>query len=141
MCGKEGPLTASLVEGTEMNLCQGCGKYGKRLNKPVTRQHKPVRAPKPEISEIVTNGYAQKIRTARENKGMTQKDFAQMLNERESVVQKLETGNLKPSINLARKLERVLKITLVEVEEITKVESSKKPSGPLTIGDILNVKK
>ena len=72
---------------------------------------------------------------------MTQKDFAKALNERESIIKKLEGGMYCPPLSLAHKLEKLLKINLVKQEEEDINEPRKgKRDGPLTIGDILQIK-
>jgi putative transcription factor len=141
LCGKDTQLFRALVEGSELNICSGCGKFGKMLQKPVLRVAKAAVQKAPEPSEVVVSDYAQKIRSARERSGMTQKEFALKLNEKESVLHKLENGLYVPPISLARKLEKLLKVKLVEVEQEEKAETGKKASGPLTIGDIINLKK
>ena len=141
LCGKDTQLSAALVEGSELKVCSACGRFGKALQKPVARVAKAPAQKAPEAVEVVVADYAIRIRSAREKSGMTQKDFARFLNEKESMVQKLEAGSLVPPISLAKKLEKALKITLVEVEAEEKVESQKKGAGPLTIGDIINIKK
>lgn len=141
MCGKEGPVVTALVEGTEMTACKGCGKFGKVVHRPAERMKKKAPAKKVELVEVVVDDYAKRIRHAREASGKTQKEFALALNEKESVVQKLETGGLIPPMALAKKLERLLKIKLIEVETEAAVKTSKNSSGPLTIGDLLKVKK
>ncbi len=140
LCGRDTQLFYAMVEGTRLNVCSTCGKFGKMLKKPEQAVRKPV-SRAPEVVEVVVSDYAQKIRSAREKSGMTQKDFARSLNEKESIVHKLESGTFSPPISLARKLEKLLKIKLVEVEEEEKVETQKKGTGSLTIGDIINIKK
>lgn len=142
VCGKDTQLFVAVVEGTKLNVCSNCGRFGKVLRRP------PVVAPKktpgvkaPEPVEVVVTDYALLIRTAREKSGMTQKDFARSLNEKESIIQKIENGLFVPPISMARKLEKLLKIKLVEVEQEGEVSKENRGSGPLTIGDILNVKK
>ena len=44
---------------------------------------------------------------------MTQEQFANLLKERVSVIQKWESGQLKPRIEIAKKLERSLNLTLI----------------------------
>ena len=140
MCGRDTQLFSALVEGTRLNVCATCGKFGKMLKMPERFVKAPVQKA-PEVIEVVVSDYAQKIGRAREKSGMTQKDFAHSLNEKESVVQKLEAGSFSPPISMAKKLEKMLKIKLVEVEEEEKAEPQKKGSGPVTIGDLINVKK
>jgi len=142
LCGKETELFRAKVEGSELNVCAACGKYGKVLQKPVMSMVKHSSVQKAaEPSEVVVSDYAQRIRSAREKSGMTQKEFALKLNEKESIIHKLESDLFVPPIDLAKKLERLLKIKLVEIEEEEKAEAATKSSGPLTIGDIINLKK
>ncbi len=95
----------------------------------------------PETAEVVVSNYAQLIRQAREKSGMTMKEFAMTLNEKESIIHKLENSQFVPPINMAKKLEKLLHIKLVEIEEEEETESSGKSSGSFTIGDIINLKK
>jgi putative transcription factor len=138
LCGKEGPVFSAVVEGSQLSVCQNCGRFGKLLHKPAVHfAKKPSVSKAPEPSEVVVADYAQKIRHARESSGMTQKDFAMKLNEKESIIHKLENGQFVPPISMARKLEKLLKIRLVEVESEEKTDNQRKTSGPLTIGDII----
>ncbi|MFH1064271.1 MAG: multiprotein-bridging factor 1 family protein, partial [Candidatus Woesearchaeota archaeon] len=76
---------------------------------------RPVQQPRRrEVLQLVVDDYADKIRTVREKLGLTQEEFSKRLNERASAMQKIESGQFKPSIETARKLERLLRIQLVE---------------------------
>ena len=61
---------------------------------------------------------------------------------KESLLHKIETGSFEPTIDLARKLERLLHIVLVETrgETLAAVAKSEHKSEGLTIGDILKLK-
>ena len=54
------------------------------------------------------------IRNKRDELGLKQEDFAKMLNEKESIIHKLETGEFKPSLKLAKKLEKKFGLKLIE---------------------------
>lgn len=90
----------------------------------------------------VVDDYPSLIRSARERKGMKQEDFAKLLNERESLVAKWEGGSLKPRLDVAKKVGRVLGISLIEedLEVAAKVESQGKAEIP-TLGDFVKVRK
>ncbi len=143
LCGKETKLFTAKVEGTELNVCSGCGKFGK--------VYKPVSPPKlskpqpqkilPETLEVLTADFSKLIRYAREKLGLTQEEFAKRLNERESFIQKVENGSLEPSIDTARKLEKLLGIKLVEEVVEEHLLGGKKSSQTVTIGDIVQIKK
>lgn len=139
LCGKDEPLSKALVEGTMMAVCKACGKFGKVLSAPAMPQKK-VQQQKAEPSLDVVEDFAQKIRDAREKSGQTQKEFAMKLNEKESLLSKLETGAVKPSIPLAQKLEKLLKIKLVEQQGEGVVVRERNASGRMTIGDVIQEK-
>lgn len=140
MCGKAGPLYTAMVEGTQLKVCEGCGKFGRVIARPVVVQKK-VSQKTPELVEELVEDFAKIIREARERQGVTQKDFALKLNEKESAVQKWESGAMSPSIDTAKKLEKLLKVKLVVKEAPETAVLEKNASGPLTIGDLLIKKK
>jgi putative transcription factor len=96
-----------------------------------------------EESYEVVEDYAERIRRARQRLGWTQAALAQRVREKENVIKRIEAGRLKPSIALARKLERVLGITLLEpiVEESTYSTSKSGEEDYYTIGDFIKIKK
>lgn len=90
----------------------------------------------------VVEDYAVKIKRARERMGWTQAALAQKLRISENVVKRIEAGRLKPSIDLARKLEKLLGIVLLEpIVEEPSSQSLERKSGEdhLTIGDLIEV--
>jgi putative transcription factor len=147
MCGKESQLILAEIEGGELNVCSGCVKYGTVQKKTHNKNFVPVRKnfSKQNTPEFkVVGNYSDLLRSARENKGMKQEDFAKFLNEKESIFTKWESGSLKPRLDVARRLERVLGIKLVERDEIKSVDSEKKKKGgsdEFTLGDFIKIKK
>ena len=153
MCGREERLIKADVEGVELKVCRGCSKYGvvKRVNKVNFGNNKSGsfkrgfsnknKGNRPEY-RIVSN-YSSLIRSAREDKGMSQEDFAKLLNERESVIAKWENGTLRPRLDIARKLGRLLKVSFIRTKkEDEKVEiKHKKKSDGFTLGDFIKVRK
>jgi len=70
-----------------------------------------------EDLELVED-FGELVRRARIKLGLTQQDLAAQLNEKLTVIKKIEAGQFRPSIQLARKLEKFLKIQLLApVEE------------------------
>ena len=145
LCGKDENIIQATIEGVEMNVCRDCAKFGKVINPQITEKiekHRVMKGP-PEFEspEIIVLDFKNKIREAREKKGLNQEDFAKLLNEKASIIHKLETGTFIPSIPLAKKLEKALRIKLIEhtAEELSE---NPKPSstGTMTIGDIINKK-
>ena len=149
MCGKDAPLFKTEIEGTILNVCKGCSKHGKVMKrikresekKKETKQQSALK--KPEIEEFVVVNYSKIIRQARNKLGKTQKEFAQLLNEKESIIQKIETDNFEPPIAMARRFEKILGIKLVETIEVEEESNKqqKRNAKELTIGDVIKLKK
>lgn len=137
MCGKDTNLIKTLIEGSELNVCNRCTKHGKILPKPKKIIIKPKQQYKgPQLFLTVVNDYSQKVKQRRESLGLKQEDLAKTLNEKWSIIQKIESNHFKPSLKLARKLEKFLKIKLVEQREEEKV-TLKTSKDVLTIGDLI----
>lgn len=146
ICGKQEVLYKAIVEGSELLVCSGCGRFGKIISqaqieqKPFPKKHELPKKNKESIDIIVQN-YGELIKKAREKIGLSQEDFAKKINEKISVVHKLETSTFEPSIEFARKLEKFLKVKLVlEYEETGKVNNAK-GNDTVKIGDVVKIKK
>ncbi len=137
MCGHEGVLVRALVEDTELKVCENCAEHGKRMA--IVKERAPA-APmlkRQAMLQGIVDDFAARIKTAREKLGKTQKEFAQMIAEKESVIHHLETGSLEPDMELARKLERQLHITLVEQQEDEIIPTKQSKNEAPTLGDFL----
>lgn len=151
MCGRTGRLFKAMVEGTELNVCKSCSKYGKVVKpvrmdfrqKPKKKVEKKLEiVQKEQVEELVSEDFANLIKKKREKLELTQEKLAKKINEKESLIQKVESGHVRPSLRLARKLQNFLKIKLVEEFKLKKkVLSRKQASGPLTIGDLITIKR
>ena len=149
MCGKQAELFKTSIEGTELNVCRSCSKYGKvlkRIREPIKEKpKKPVKieivSKEPETEELVVEDYAKRIKQKREQMDLTQEKLAKKLNEKESLLQKIESGHMKPSLRLAKKLQNFLGIKLIEEFKPQKRTHAKTSSGPLTIGDLITIKR
>lgn len=153
MCGSEEAVLKADVEGTELNLCKKCSKFGSvisEIKRPVEEKAKKKelrerilieKKPEPEIVQIIVPEYAKLIREKREKLGLGQKDFAMKINEKESLIHNIETGRFEPSIKLAKKIEKFLKINLIEEYKEGKEGLQKIKSNEFTIGDFIKVKK
>ncbi len=126
---------------------------------PVTarRSSRPVVAPRPsrpraadrlaERYEVVPD-YAERVRRARERLGMSQEELAIRVKEKVNVIKRIEAGTLVPPVDLARRLEKVLGIKLLE--PVVEEETLAAPSGggrrrrsedfELTLGDIVEIR-
>ena len=156
MCNNKEAWCRALVEGAEIALCRNCSKFGRvtkeiKVEIPAKKAKKlsiaaQASLPKKEkivIESIVAN-FGAKIKKAREKFGLTQQEFAIKISEKESIVHKLETELMEPNVDLARKLEKILHITLVEQIEEGDDEGvlpgKKAGSEGFTLGDIMRAR-
>ena len=68
------------------------------------------------VKELVED-YHKRIQRGRDKLGWNQEQLGQKINERKSVISKLENRSMKPDDKLVRKLEKALEITLMEAME------------------------
>ncbi|MDO8656123.1 MAG: multiprotein bridging factor aMBF1 [Nanoarchaeota archaeon] len=142
MCGKNNELVTADIEGVELKVCDACSRFGTIRKRVDTRRFTP-KPEKPEGPQFkVVDNYASLVRSAREKKRMTQEEFALFLKEKESVLAHWEAGSVKPSIEAAQRVGRILGISLVEQEiaVLVKIEDGKK-ADELTLGDFIKVRK
>jgi putative transcription factor len=161
VCGRKihGSPIRAIIEGAKLTVCVECSKYGKiireeevelgqRAPKKVTApfsariQKKNVEA-KVEITQEVVEGYHAKIRQAREKLGLSHEELGKKINEKASVLSKLETGKMTPNNVLVTKLEHALKIKLLVPikEEKISHEMPKLPNRETTLGDLIQLNK
>lgn len=166
MCGKEvSSLTTVRIEGAEIDVCNDCSEFGTEVRTQSTaststkystggdsggasssassssssgesRRHDMF-----DEMEAVAQDYDQRIRTAREAAGLTQEELAKQLNEKASLIRKLEHGDVLPSDSIQRKLERKLDISLAESAEEDETEwEGGSSAGTYTLGDVVKRK-
>lgn len=158
MCGTDSTKAKRVfLEGTLLMLCPKCAKFGQESvekEEEERSQVPPTRAPAPytgtgksgsgrslDPGEIaLSEDYHKTISKARNKMGMTQEDLARKLNERKSVIAKLESKQLRPNDVLRRKLERALNVVLTEKVQATGLQMSEGGRG-VTIGDMIKMKK
>ena len=148
-----------LIEGAKITVCQSCAQYGVKIknlpratDKVKQNYTKPKYAAKKKVYnreiddglEIVAD-YVTRIRNARNSRGLNQDQFAQKLNEKPSLLRRIEAGKVKPTIKLAKIIEQVYEITLVkkvdEIEPSITQDKYMKKSSSSSLGDIAVVKR
>ena len=79
------------------------------------------------------------VRKAREARFLTREQLAEMVGEKVSTIRRIENNELKPSFELARKLEKVLKVKLLveATDEVLERVVTRAQRRGLTIGDVL----
>ncbi len=153
MCGSESRLYKSEIEGSMLNVCQNCAKFGKVIaNAPdkkfiekIQKKREKEQKPGPlisehELSETIIEDFAKVIKEKRESLNLKQEDFAKKINEKVSLIHKMETSSFEPNIKLARKIERFLKVKLVEQQATGSIQTEKTDSGSFTLGDYIKVR-
>ena len=145
ICGsKTNDLFKVSVEGTEMKTCLPCTKFGKVISKIVEKkseEKKVIIQTKPDTEESIVNNYSSIVRNVREKLCLTQEDFAKKLNERLSVIRSIEQGKLIPALKMAKKLENILGIKLIEKLKEVPENLFFEKSGSATLGDLIKIKK
>jgi putative transcription factor len=143
LCGKETKeLVKVEVEGAEIEVCKNCALTGKFKIKEEGKVYQPIKRnivlPVSEDFEFVEN-YGEKIKKAREAKGLSRKEFAKIIGEKESVIKRIEEERAMPYEKLREKIEKFLGIKLLEKYE-EKVGKKAKTENKLTIGDVVEIK-
>ncbi len=162
MCGETIRGTPKLVrvEGAELQVCSKCEKFGTEVQqvrrtdiaRPAAPRQGAPKAPvavpaayrKRDLFDFIegdiVDDYNERIRHARMEKGLSQKELAMQMKEKEHLIQKIENHDLIPEENVRRKLEKVLGIRLIDTPA---PEAEKKVPGTLapTLGDLTVIRK
>jgi putative transcription factor len=149
-----------VIEGAKLTVCSECSKHGTatweepkpRVTTPkpkTTLQPLNIQSKKPpettvDIGLELIEDFALKIRQAREKLGLSHDDLGKKINEKVSVLKKIETGKIKPDNVLATKLEHTLKVKLLvpaSKQETPQTKIPKPVSRELTLGDLIQLNK
>jgi len=170
MCGAESSsLTTTKVEGAELDLCDECSDFGTEVRTESSSSSSTKYSTSSSSSssssssasggtdssgggssrrrrdmfddmDQVATDYDDRIRSAREDRGLSQEDLANELNEKASLIRKLERGDVLPSDGVQTKLERELDISLSEGSGDEDAEWSGGSSTTTTLGDVVKRK-
>ena len=161
VCGHKihGTPIRSVIEGARLTVCIECSKHGRAIREgevalgqrgpkkhlppvPFIQKKKPAQA-KVEIAQEMVEGYNSKIRQAREKLGLSHEALGKKINEKASVLSKLETGKMAPNNLLVTKLEHALKIKLLVPIKEERISQGfpKSPNRETTLGDLVQLVK
>jgi putative transcription factor len=134
MCGEDVPATSAVrVESSVLQLCPNCSKFGVAVAPPVLPAGSAPPAPSGGAARPLARGgrrmeerdvytelpemelapdWGKRIRIAREALAWSPEEFGKKLNEKKSLVLKLESGSFRPPDATIRKVERLLRIRL-----------------------------
>jgi len=160
VCGRKifGQPYKVVIEGARLTVCTDCSKHGKLAweeepkpkaetkpkgpRMPVHVQIQKPAAPSVDTSLELVQDFHELIREGREKLGLSHEDLGKKLNEKVSLLRKIETGKMAPNNNLATRLEHVLKIKLIvpaTEEKVPEAKIPKVPSRELTLGDLIKI--
>ncbi|MEO2154379.1 MAG: helix-turn-helix domain-containing protein [Nanoarchaeota archaeon] len=148
ICGKKTEkLFEVVIDGEVYKACKECARFGKiRKEKEIHfKDYKPKEVVKEikEIEEIISPEAPKLIRELRQKEGLTRSEFARKYNISEKIIEKLEKGQ-HVDINIVKRIEKILKIPLIEKVEIYYNDKEKrkieKREETLTVGDILIIR-
>jgi len=159
LCGKDVTFCKKvMIEGVLLEVCTECAKFGTEADKgrpplagskPVIEQRLERREKRQKQRDVYSDGgqevlvddYAARVRNARSRAGVTQKELASKLNEKQTIVSKVESGTIRPDEKLIRKLQKELGIVLKEnpPPEVD-VKSTSSSFGSLTLADLIKMK-
>ncbi|MEM4281896.1 MAG: helix-turn-helix domain-containing protein [Candidatus Caldarchaeum sp.] len=100
---------------------------------------KPARVRKDvEIEYEYVDDLGQVVRREREKLGLSQSELANLVQTKETIIKKIEQGEFNPPLDLVKRLEKVLKTSLLQVvvEEKTTFKAAPPPA-TYTLEDIL----
>lgn len=149
LCGNPtGDIYVVSVEDVELRVCAKCAK-GKKVitvqsdsnkKKPQAQRSFMPQRKKEEDQSLIEN-YGTAIRNAREKMQLPLPVLAEMLNEKETLLLRIEQQQTLPPIALTKKLEKALKIKLIDESVDTEANSGGRSGDKVTLGDFILKKK
>ena len=146
LCGEEtDSTTKTKIEGAVLQVCDSCAEMGEEVkttskNKSRKKKKKKRKRRKKRNDEVLINDYGKQVKKARESKQLSIMELADDLNEKESLLKKIEQQELKPEKSLAQKLEKKFNIELYTVPEAWDQETDSGDDRSATLGDVAEVK-
>ncbi|NHX36636.1 MULTISPECIES: multiprotein bridging factor aMBF1 [Halolamina] len=167
MCGAEkSSLTTTKVEGAELELCDDCKDFGTEVKTESSSTTSTKYSTSSDESSSSSSGgtstgggggggrrrdmfdqmdeiagdYDEQIRSAREREGLSREDLAKELNEKASLISKLERGDILPSDDVRGKLEKRLGVSLSEGSDDDTADWETDSSMSQTLGDVVERK-
>jgi len=148
-----------ILEGARITVCHNCAQHGTKIQKSSPDiygkkqiKRKPYAATKRQsykpktVEELeIVSDYARKVKNARNRLGLNQDQFAQKLNEKPSLIRRIEAGKAEPTVKLAKKIQQTYKIQLLiksdEMDFSVQENKFMKKSSGSSLGDIAIIKK
>ncbi len=119
ICGAEikGRVYSINIGKSKLKVCEACARYGVVVpEKSTTTTSMPMQKNRLyeqmnlEIEEALELAdYGRKVKEAREKAGLKQEELAKMINEKQSLLRKIENEEMIPTEAIRTKIERVLR--------------------------------
>lgn len=144
LCGNESDsLKKAKIEGAVLKVCDSCSSIGKEVSGSSSqkkKRKKKKKSRKKRSREVLVPDYGEKVKDARESKQLSIKEVARDLNEKESLISKIEKQELKPDKALAKKFSDKFGLTLYTNPEVSDYGNSKKSSNDsATLEDVADI--
>jgi len=151
VCGTSDASCIAEVEGSEMRVCDECSSLGTLKSKEVVVDAEPQKPSEKKSSswhsssfdgsdKVLKKNYGEVVRKAREQSDLSMEELSHDISEKESVIRRVEHGELKPDEELCKKLKRKFEVELFEDLDIDPEKFNGKEGKDLTIGDVAKVK-
>lgn len=111
-------MSPARIEGAIIDVCDRCSKFGTKADDPQNTYNAVKKTI--NVSDLgsidlqLIPEYGKVIVKIREDKGLTRYDFARKINEKESVIKRIEDQKFKPDEKLVERIENFLDINLRE---------------------------
>ncbi len=140
LCGKDADsIVKAKIEGAKLDVCESCAEMGETIDTP-KKKVKKKKAARPRESEVLVDDYGNRVKKARETEEISIKELSDELNEKSSLISKIEKQDLKPDRTLAQKLSKRLDIELYTKPEVMDYDSgSNADSRKATLEDVAEV--
>ena len=131
------------VEDVELRVCAKCAQGKRVISNPGYKLDtgKKVTRPKREEDLPLVEDYGKVIRAARDRMDLPMKVLAELLNEKETLLSRVEQQSTLPTVKLTKKLEKVLDIKLIDATaDVETGSSSAARKSGITLGDFVSSK-
>ena len=145
LCGKDSDsLTKTKIEGATLKACESCAEMEDKVETGSKKGRKKKTGNKSRTrnrnTKTLAPNYGEKVKKAREDEKLSVSEVADDLNEKESVIKRIEKEDLKPDQSLASKISGKFNISLYTNTEVSNVDTESGDSRKATLGDVAEVK-
>ncbi|MEM5803430.1 MAG: multiprotein bridging factor aMBF1 [Candidatus Aenigmatarchaeota archaeon] len=137
ICGKdEDELIKIKVEDAIIDVCKNCSSFGQVIIE--KKKEIPIKEEIEEEEYELVDNFGKIIKNSREKMNISRKELAKKIKIKENILRRIESENLIPEKELAKKIEKELGIKILQkIDESFVKKEYKKIS--LTIGDVVRI--